>query len=422
MKSYTFYLLLIILIIISSNSKEVNNSLSLDDTLNFIYKIRAGKNEEDMDFLIDNTKQNTYLFKNTNENVDDDEIETKIEVNNLYHKKFEFKLSENFLSKKDTINNINNISGVLGFGTLHGKNSFMDQMKDQKLIRRKRVYFCLNDENSKKLKFQYELSKNYGNDFTFCPLLMYKDSLEKKYHESWICEMTHILVKNEENKEDINKTIYLNDTYETIGKIIFNPNTKYITAPEIYLHYLKIQYSMNSRNRCTTYKKGDKIYLYCNYEDENAFKKLPYFGVLIEGYLYKIPVKYLFVQNEEGKFMSLIRFDKKNNKGHLWEFGLPLFKSFVVQFDFDNKKVGFGEPLIKSENLTSEWIQWYSLNEGLSPRLFASKTTMLIGLCIFILIVVIVIIGGLIGYFNDYSKRRTSLYEESNQNIEMSKK
>ena len=259
MKSYTFYLLLIILIIISSNSKEVNNSLSLDDTLNFIYKIRAGKNEEDMDFLIDNTKQNTYLFKNTNENVDDDEIETKIEVNNLYHKKFEFKLSENFLSKKDTINNINNISGVLGFGTLHGKNSFMDQMKDQKLIKRKRVYFCLNDENSKKLKFQYELSKNYGNDFTFCPLLMYKDSLEKKYHESWICEMTHILVKNEENKEDINKTIYLNDTYETIGKIIFNPNTKYITAPEIYLHYLKIQYSMNSRNRCTTYKKGDKI-------------------------------------------------------------------------------------------------------------------------------------------------------------------
>ena len=51
---------------------------------------------------------------------------------------------------------------------------------------------------------------------------MYKDSYDKKFHESWMCEMTHILVKNEENEKDINKTIYLSDTYETIGKIIFN--------------------------------------------------------------------------------------------------------------------------------------------------------------------------------------------------------
>jgi len=59
-----------------------------------------------------------------------------------------------------------------------------------------------------------------------------------------MCEMTHILVKNEENPEDINKVIKLNDTYETLGKIIFNPNSNYITAPEIYLHYLKIQFSI----------------------------------------------------------------------------------------------------------------------------------------------------------------------------------
>ena len=42
--------------------------------------------------------------------------------------------------------------------------------------------------------------------------------------------------------------------------------------------------------------------------------------------------------------------------------------------------MGFGEPSLKSLDLTDEWVQWYSLNEGLSPRLFASKTTMLIGI------------------------------------------
>ena len=421
MNPYISLLLLILLIFTNEKEEKIINS---DDTLNFIYTIRAGPEEEDTQFLIDNTKQYTYLFKNEEINSDDEEIETNIEVNNLYAKDFKYKLTENFLSKKIISNNIeNNIGGILGFGTIHGKNMFMDQMKNKKLIKKKKVYFCLNDENTKKLKFQYELPKNYGDDFSFCPLVMYKDSYDEKYHESWICEMTHFIVKNEENEADINKKINLNDTYETMGKIVFNPNTKYITAPEIYLHYLKIQYSMNSRNRCSTYKKKDKIYLYCNYENEKNFEKLPYFGILIEGYLHKIPVKNLFVKNEEiNSYMSLIRFDKNNNKGRLWEFGLPLFKSFVMQFDFDNKQVGFGEPLLKSENLTTEWINWYSLNESLSPRLFASKTTMMIGVICFCVIILVIVVGGIIGYFSNYNKRKNTLHEEVNLNIEMSKK
>ena len=120
--------------------------------------------------------------------------------------------------------------------------------------------------------------------------------------------------------------------------------------------------------------------------------------------------------------MSLIRFDKNNNKGRLWEFGLPLFKSFVMQFDFDNKQVGFGEPLLKSENLTTEWINWYSLNESLSPRLFASKTTMMIGVICFCVIILVIVVGGIIGYFSNYNKRKNTLHEEVNLNIEMSKK
>ena len=405
MKAFLIFLLIIFI----QQSFGILISENIDNSYNFIYPVNIGPDEEAKLFLIDTTRQSTYLFKDNKIASNEDEIETTLEINTLHLKDFEFQLIDNFLDDS----NIIKIDGIIGLGTINGKNSFMGQMKSNRLIKSKKVYMNFEDESNKILKFQYEVPKNYENDFTYCPLITYKHSYDKKYHESWMCEMTHILVKNEENEEDINREIYLNSTYETMGKIIFNPNSNYITAPEIYLHYLKIQYSMNNRNRCSSYKRNDQIYLYCKYEDEKNFEKLPYFGVLIEGYLYKIPVKNLFIRTEEeGSYLSLIRFDKNNNKGHLWEFGLPLFKSFVIEFDFDNKRVGFGEPQIKSENLTSEWIQWYSLNEGLSPRLFASKIIMIIGLICLFTIFLFIFGCALFSYLSNYFKRRNTLNEE----------
>jgi hypothetical protein len=417
MKAFQIFLLIIFI----QQSFGILISENIDNSYNFIYPVNIGPDEEAKLFLIDTTRQSTYLFKDNKIASNEDEIETTLEINTLHLKDFEFQLIDNFLDDS----NIIKIDGIIGLGTINGKNSFMGQMKSNRLIKSKKVYMNFEDESNKILKFQYEVPKNYENDFTYCPLITYKHSYDKKYHESWMCEMTHILVKNEENEEDINRKIYLNSTYETMGKIIFNPNSNYITAPEIYLHYLKIQYSMNNRNRCSSYKRNDQIYLYCKYEDEKNFEKLPYFGVLIEGYLYKIPVKNLFVKTEEeGSYLSLIRFDKNNNKGHLWEFGLPLFKSFVIEFDFDNRRVGFGEPQIKSENLTSEWIQWYSLNEGLSPRLFASKIIMIIGLICLFTIFLFIFGCALFSYLSNYFKRRNTLNEEvpGQKTIEMMSK
>ena len=417
MKAFQIFLLIIFI----QQSFGILISENIDNSYNFIYPVNIGPDEEAKLFLIDTTRQSTYLFKDNKIASNEDEIETTLEINTLHLKDFEFQLIDNFLDDS----NIIKIDGIIGLGTINGKNSFMGQMKSNRLIKSKKVYMNFEDESNKILKFQYEVPKNYENDFTYCPLITYKHSYDKKYHESWMCEMTHILVKNEENEEDINREIYLNSTYETMGKIIFNPNSNYITVPEIYLHYLKIQYSMNNRNRCSSYKRNDQIYLYCKYEDEKNFEKLPYFGVLIEGYLYKIPVKNLFVKTEEeGSYLSLIRFDKNNNKGHLWEFGLPLFKSFVIEFDFDNKRVGFGEPQIKSENLTSEWIQWYSLNEGLSPRLFASKIIMIIGLICLFTIFLFIFGCALFSYLSNYFKRRNTLNEEvpGQKTIEMMSK
>ena len=422
MKKLLFTLILILIISLSKQIEVLEND---EHSYNLIYPVYIGPEEEEKNFLIDTTKQKSYIFKNKkynskNDNDDDEEYETNIEIKALHLKEFEFELRKNFLKNNDNIK----IDGIIGLGTVNGKNDFMGELKSNRLIKSKKIYINLDPDSSdyQKLKFQYEVSKHYSNNFYFCPLITYKSSFEKKFHESWMCEMTHILIKNEENEEDKNKIINFNDTYETLGKIIFNPNSNFITVPEIYLHYLKIQFSMNSRNRCSAYNNEDKIYLYCNYEDDEFFEKLPYMGILIEGYLHKIPTKYLFQKNDDGNYMSLIRFDKKNNRHHLWEFGLPLFKSFVVQLDFDNKRVGLGEPKLKSENLTNDWVQWYSLNEGLGPRLFASKTTMIVGFVCFIIIALVILVCGIVAYFNNYYRRKSAFNEEIEKKIEMANK
>ena len=398
-----------LLFIIPTFSKE---PLNIVDTYNFVTSIRIN-DDEDLNFLLDTTKKHSYIFKdkdfpgkeNLNEN--DDEFTTSIEINSLYNKNFEFDVTNNFL--KEDKENYDEIYGVIGLGTIHGKNYFMDQMKKRKLIKKKIVYFFA--ENLE-IKFQYELSKTYGNLFTYCPLLKYKDSLNEKYHESWICEMTHIYIKE---NSDNDKNLKFNDTYEIRGKAIFNPNSPFITIPEIYMHYLKIKYSINSKNHCVTAQNDDNYFLKCVYENIN---KLPYFGILIEGYLYKIPAEYLFKQTGEKEYISLLRFDKNFNKEHLWMFGLPLFKSYEMNFDFDEKRVGFGPAKLEKTNFTTEWISWYSINEGLTPRMFKSKVIMIIGISCLAVILVLIMICGLCGYFEKYNKDSGKLIEES-QKFEM---
>ena len=389
--SFILTFILFLLFITPTSSKE---PLNIIDTYNFVTSVRIN-DDEDLNFLLDTTKQHSYIFKDKefpgkeklHEN--DNKFTTSIEINSLYNNNFEFDVENNFL--KEDKENYDEIYGVVGLGTIHGKNYFMDQMKKRKLIKKKIVYFF---EENLEIKFQYELPKTYGNLFTYCPLLKYKDSINKKYHESWICEMTHIYIKDD---DDNDKLLKLNNTYEIRGKAIFNPNSPFITIPEIYMHYLKIKYSINSKNHCTAVQNDDKyFFLKCVYEN---IDNLPYFGFLIEGYLYKIPAEYLFKKNSDNDYISLLRFDKNFNKEHLWMFGLPLFKSYEINFDFDEKRVGFGPAKLERTNLTTEWISWYSLNEGLTPRMFTSKVGMIIGIVCLGVILLIIMICGLYGYF-----------------------
>ena len=70
--------------------------------------------------------------------------------------------------------------------------------------------------------------------------------------------------------------------------------------------------------------------------------------------------------------------------------------------------------------MTEEWIQWYSLNESLSPRLFASKMTMIIGIICIVVIILFIFGCAMYTYISKYYVRKDILKEEEiGKNIEM---
>ena len=100
MKSFhiSFTLTFIILIQYSNALLEFEN---IEDENNFIYTVDIGPDEEEKQFLIDTTRQGTYLFKNTlinNQKISDEEteLETNLEINTLQLKDFEFEITDNF--------------------------------------------------------------------------------------------------------------------------------------------------------------------------------------------------------------------------------------------------------------------------------------------------------------------------------------
>ena len=99
----TSYLILLIFIISFVKSLIIEEQKNLDNTLNLIYPVNVGPDEEERQFLIDPTRQNTYLFINDKitSNIDDDEFETNLEINTLHLKDFEFQLSPNILEKDE---------------------------------------------------------------------------------------------------------------------------------------------------------------------------------------------------------------------------------------------------------------------------------------------------------------------------------
>ena len=369
MSKLIFFLILLICEIISIEQES-------DYTMEYYYTLRVA-NKKDLNFLLDTSISNSIYFNDFNKlgkellksNIED--FSTSIEINTHYIKRFNFDISND-----NTKLNNSNLQGIIGLGIKDSSNSLLDKMKEEKLIKKRIVYFSTLPYP--KIEFQIDIPKNSKETFTGCNI-----TTNSNFKESWICDLSHIYIEDKENdKDDKEDKIELNDTLEVNSQVIFDAKSYYITTNIKYLELFLDEFE-NEEN-CSKFPRNGFTYIQCNL-NENDLKNLPYVSFVLNGLAYKIKGEKLFMQSQKGKYVSLIRFSDKSLYDDIWILGYPFFSSYKIKFDYDNNFIGFnGE---KPLNFT-KILEGYKYNFLKNKKILYS----LIGVCGVILLLIIIFI------------------------------
>lgn len=380
------FILSILATLIISISSTINPKHEF--SMEYYYSLRIGE-KQDVNVLLDTSQAESVLFKNSDrpyypfiDTTKEEESHT-IEINNLLLKNFEFEIEND----KTSLNN-SQCQGILGLGIEEdGENDLMDELKQQKIIKERILYFTTYP--IPKIQFLIDMKKDLVKDFTKCPLSDKSDLEDDAYddfEEGWLCDLTHIF------PHDVTS---LNNSIEIKGRAMFDAKSYYITAPLEYFNLFKDYYNPedleDNENVCESYTLNDDKFITCNFTSE-YYNELTNISFVFGGYAYMIDSKNLFTSMGENKYYSLIRFRKMDK--NLWVFGFPFFASYVLEFDYDRKTVGFlggSSPV----NITTEWAVWVQENKPVKTNMIntilANKTIMIIGIVSLSLIVLIVI-------------------------------
>ena len=269
---YVFFLILLFSDIISIEQES-------DFTMEYYYSLRVA-NKKDLNFLLDTSISNSIYFNDPNKlgkellKSDSKDLSTSIEINTHYIKRFNFDISND-----NTKLNNSNLQGIIGLGIKDSSNSLLDKMKEEKLIKKRIVYFSTLPYP--KIEFQIDIPKNSKEIFTGCNITTNSD-----FQESWNCDLSHIYIEDKEkDKDDKEDKIELNDTIEVNSQVIFDAKSYYITTSMKYLEEFLDEFE--NEDNCSKFPRNGFTYIQCNM-NENDLKNLPYVSFVFDGYAYKI--------------------------------------------------------------------------------------------------------------------------------------
>lgn len=376
----------LLLFLITFSFFKCDDNLEHTFSMEYYYTLRVN-DKNDMTFLLDTSTSDTKFFTEPSKEYssllpkDDSDLVANIEINGLYVRDFEFDLSED----KTGISHNDQCQGIIGFGIDDdGENSIIDALAEQKIIKRKVLYFTT--VPSPKIQFQIDIPKKNNLSFTECNLSG-EEELDDDYEEMWKCGMSHIYFPGK------NKTpLTLNDTVEVDTIAGFDAKSYYITASLKYIESFKTFFNEHENVSCVENEMDGFVYLSCSMTNETLNKiKAPSF--MFDGMLYELDTERLFMQMEEDKYTSLIRFRNITEKEeNIWIFGYPLFASYMMEFDFDRKVVGFNGKMTPL-NLKGEWEEWNKETKKFTfAKILENRNVMLIGI-VCIIIVLLIIIG-----------------------------
>ena len=222
----------------------------------------------------------------------------------------------------------------------------MERLKKDNLI--KKEIFSISTINDK--TGMLFIGDTPGKEYNTSCNITNTEELDDVYKESWVCEMSHVgIINQEQNKlnnislfEELknNKLVSFDSAYDYISAPISEKETikNILNKANILCRESKntnLKLSTDFRHRM----REEEITIICKItKDELKNKKLA-LSFVLQDFAYCLPFESLFKQEKEGDEMEfLIKYIDDENA--IWTFGYPFFKEFLMIFNMEDKHVG----------------------------------------------------------------------------------
>ena len=321
-----------------------------DYTTIILQKIRIGSQSKEISLIMNTLSTKTILFTNSKKPYaseiqrgrKSDVLIDKIQFDGQKIQSFPFNLKID-----NTKLNDQDIQGEIGLGVdKDNSTDFIDILYENQIIAHKAIGF---EYKEKEDRFVFNLNPKV-NDFKFSSLSQKKNfNSSDFYYESWISDISHILIGSTLDQLDWKNTITVK------GEVAFDSRTKYIYIPKDYMKYISDSWKINASDCKLAHDlENDEKYYICSNDKKNQISEMPSLYFIIGGYGYRMQAKDLF-EKDGNKNICLIRFYKDIN--NLWILGLPFLKEYQMVLDYDNARIGFnGGDILNFTNDYEKWI------------------------------------------------------------------
>jgi hypothetical protein len=248
----------------------------------------------------------------------------------------------------------------LGYKNEHGDEySILDVLKKSGVIEKK--IYSLSEKNQTHGRlhlgdFPNEFLRN-SSEYNFCNLTT-SEGIDQDYRDGWICEISHILISEDQTKlkSNFSQALEILD-----GRIVFDSAYSYVTIPNMFIPLFKDYFFSHKQfnDTCKEVEDDYEISFIC--QMPHLPKNKLDISFIMSGIAYTLPADLLFekLYKNEKYFEFLLRFSKKSH--NLFVLGHPFMSQFTVVFNGEEKHVGFHGGLVT--DYREQWQNWFE-NEG----------------------------------------------------------
>lgn len=160
------------------------------------------------------------------------------------------------------------------------------------------------------------------------------DGLEDEYRDGWVCELSHILIGGYNQN--------FTESLEVEGRVLFDSAYSYISIPDDYLNYFKVQLNKTGLdlNVCNkTIDEEGEISFICPSYVRNLKLVENAITLVLDGNGYQIALDDLFDDIDEQTCEFLLIFNTE--PANVWNIGYPFLSQYFTVYNAEKGNIGF---------------------------------------------------------------------------------